>query len=128
MKKLFLMCAMFFVVLAGCGSGGGNSGSLALSAPVVDSTNSIVSTTATYTPASGKTLISGPEVSFTWWTVGETSQTKSPEVPVNGNLNNGGSATSQLTLPLGRIENLNVFVTAQIGGVKSDIKSIKVSP
>jgi hypothetical protein len=128
MNKLLLLCAIIFVAMAGCGSSDGTSGSLSLADPTVDSTKSIVSVTATYTPASGKTLISGQEVNFTWWTIGATSKTQSPSVTANGSIDGSGSARSQLTLPLDRTESLNVFVNAKIGGVSSDTKSIQVAP
>jgi len=109
----------------GCGSE--SSGSLSVAAP--KASNGVVTAIATFTPSSG-TALSGQGIKFRWYTVGATSKTLSPETLVTSYTDKSGSATSQFTLPVNRLEDYIVYTISSTGDLtnKEGWQSVNVAP
>lgn len=110
MKKLLVVCVMLSLWMFGCGNE--TSGRLSVSAPIA--LNGVVTARATFTPSTGS-IIPGQPINFRWYTVGVTSQTRSPEQATSGHTDDTGTVTSQLTLPTVRDESFIVYVIASTG-------------
>lgn len=114
MKKFFLLGLLLLVLVTGCGSG--TSGILSATAPTVGVGNGIVTSTATFKPATG-TALPGQAIEFRWYSVGVDSKTKSTETVSTGYTNSDGAVTSTLNLPVDRTESLLVYVIASTGSL-----------
>ena len=127
MKKILLLCVVLSIWMFGCGSGGGTSGTLSVSAPT--SSNGVVFATAKFTPSSGSAL-PGQAIDFRWYTVGVTTKTQTPEFPITGYTDNTGSVPSNYTLPVSRTESYIVYVIASTQGLTNieGWQSVTVAP